>query len=577
LHTRVGIGNASQCRRAIVGLVVVISLIAGLLVAHIAPIGASGRTSSLTTQLTDFGQSAATVDTNDQLASLFTDPSFLGLVQELLRQNDGTLTPIETGVLSALATSLGSTDRAVISAVVRGVPLTHHQKQQLRRFAATLVTNPAIQAVARAGAELQHNRAQLLQDVTDATQPIPTGTIPATGDASIDDGLAKVNALRSSPSFASVESATEALLPEAARAGVLSFESPLEIASLLPASTLINLPVRPARPGTHDAAVGSLATPVQLDAFSFSKALVVLIATVVVLLAVFVGGEIVVALGEGVAAVARLGAVLSVGQAIALRLLAAVLTLLGGATVGVEISNKIKEYCAPDFFGNSPCSTTSTTTSTMPPSTSTSTSSSTSTPSSTTTTTVSAGAGVIHQLPPVGGTTEVDRSIGFRAAVQTDVGSTGTDVLFVTTNGVSGLSVSPSGGVSVTNPLSVGTYTVSGTDSDLEGDTGTWSYTLVVSSDICGDVCASATGPGQITLTVSDACVGCTLTVLGEYDYDVLIANPQPATFSSTSATFTGLSPGHPYSFVYEVCVAVGGVNVECVTEEQTNVVVLAQ
>jgi hypothetical protein len=41
-----------------------------------------------------------------------------------------------------------------------------------------------------------------------------------------------------------------------------------------------------------------------------------------------------------------------------------------------------------------------------------------------------------------------------------------------------------SGGGAITTsggPLSVGTYTVSGTDTDTYGDSGTWSYTLTVS------------------------------------------------------------------------------------------------
>ena len=49
-----------------------------------------------------------------------------------------------------------------------------------------------------------------------------------------------------------------------------------------------------------------------------------------------------------------------------------------------------------------------------------------------------------------------------------------------------GLSVSPAGAVSTTGTLAVGSYAVSGTDRDAEGDTGTWSYTLEVTAPASG-------------------------------------------------------------------------------------------
>jgi DNA uptake protein ComE-like DNA-binding protein len=62
-------------------------------------------------------------------------------------------------------------------------------------------------------------------------------------------------------------------------------------------------------------------------------------------------------------------------------------------------------------------------------------------------------------------------------------GQSGT-VTFTTTTAVPGIIVSPVGAVSVgpyNSVLGEGTYTVSGTDSDTAGDTGTWTYTLTVS------------------------------------------------------------------------------------------------
>ncbi len=53
-------------------------------------------------------------------------------------------------------------------------------------------------------------------------------------------------------------------------------------------------------------------------------------------------------------------------------------------------------------------------------------------------------------------------------------------VTFVTTKSSSALSVSSTGVISTSGPLTVGTYSVSGTDSDGAGDQGTWTYTLTV-------------------------------------------------------------------------------------------------
>ncbi len=66
-------------------------------------------------------------------------------------------------------------------------------------------------------------------------------------------------------------------------------------------------------------------------------------------------------------------------------------------------------------------------------------------------------------------------------------------VTFVTTKASSALSVSSSGSISTTGPLSAGTYTVSGTDSDVAGDHGTWTFTLTVTA-VAVDVTFDANG-----------------------------------------------------------------------------------
>jgi hypothetical protein len=74
----------------------------------------------------------------------------------------------------------------------------------------------------------------------------------------------------------------------------------------------------------------------------------------------------------------------------------------------------------------------------------------------------------------------------------TTVGTTFTDtittsgnvgaVTFTTTSSGNAFTVSSSGAVSAPNTLSTGSYTVSGTDADSSSDTGTWTYTLGVTS-----------------------------------------------------------------------------------------------
>jgi outer membrane protein OmpA-like peptidoglycan-associated protein len=55
-------------------------------------------------------------------------------------------------------------------------------------------------------------------------------------------------------------------------------------------------------------------------------------------------------------------------------------------------------------------------------------------------------------------------------------------VSFSTSSSSSALNVSVEGAITTTGPLTAGTYSISGSDSDPGGDTGTWAYTLTVSS-----------------------------------------------------------------------------------------------
>ena len=89
----------------------------------------------------------------------------------------------------------------------------------------------------------------------------------------------------------------------------------------------------------------------------------------------------------------------------------------------------------------------------------------------------------LAQAAPTSGSVTVANSGSFndQLSVTGNVGA----VTFTTTAANANVIVSSSGAISVSGgPLAVGTYTVSGTDVDTDGDTGTWSYSLTVSSNV---------------------------------------------------------------------------------------------
>jgi uncharacterized repeat protein (TIGR02543 family) len=91
------------------------------------------------------------------------------------------------------------------------------------------------------------------------------------------------------------------------------------------------------------------------------------------------------------------------------------------------------------------------------------------------------GSTTLTQTSPTTGSASTTSSGTFTAGPITVTGNTGT-VTFVTTNTNPDVTVSSSGLISTTGTLAVGTYNVSGTDSDTHGDAGTWSYTLSVTA-----------------------------------------------------------------------------------------------
>jgi uncharacterized repeat protein (TIGR02543 family) len=128
--------------------------------------------------------------------------------------------------------------------------------------------------------------------------------------------------------------------------------------------------------------------------------------------------------------------------------------------------------------------------------------------------TLTVSGGVIAPTPPTpptivqtsasAGTTTTPASTSFVPPRFTVENNSGT-VTFVTTTPSTGLKVSSAGVISVTGSLAGGIYTVSGTDSDATGDTGTWSYTLSV-TDVFATVTFDANnGTGVMAPEKQDA------------------------------------------------------------------------
>jgi outer membrane protein OmpA-like peptidoglycan-associated protein len=88
----------------------------------------------------------------------------------------------------------------------------------------------------------------------------------------------------------------------------------------------------------------------------------------------------------------------------------------------------------------------------------------------------------LTQTAPSEGTTTTANSSAF-ASVLSVSHATGV-VTYVTTTSSPSLSVNAQGNVSTTGALGVGNYNVSGTDSDPQGDTGTWTFSLIVNASI---------------------------------------------------------------------------------------------
>ncbi len=132
-----------------------------------------------------------------------------------------------------------------------------------------------------------------------------------------------------------------------------------------------------------------------------------------------------------------------------------------------------------------------------------------------------AALGPITQAAPTSGVV----APGTAASTQLNVtGNNGATSFVQSSPVVSGLSISPTGLVTGASTLAVGTYTISGTDSDPSGDSGTWTYTLYV-----------GTAQAALSITSVNGTVGTPLT---------LVTSGGSGTGSVTFTTVNGTATG---------------------------------
>jgi major membrane immunogen (membrane-anchored lipoprotein) len=132
------------------------------------------------------------------------------------------------------------------------------------------------------------------------------------------------------------------------------------------------------------------------------------------------------------------------------------------------------------------------------------------------------------------GTTTTAGSSNFTASLEV-TGNTDTPVSYLTTTTSPALTVSSAGAIKTTGTLAAGTYTVSGTDSDPDGDTGSWTFTLTVTGGTISQTVASRTG---VTTTGKSSTFTDQLEVTGNTD------TPVSYVTTTTSASVTVSSTG---------------------------------
>ena len=152
----------------------------------------------------------------------------------------------------------------------------------------------------------------------------------------------------------------------------------------------------------------------------------------------------------------------------------------------------------------------------------------------------------ITQGAPLGNSTNVAGSSGFTDALKVTSGFVGS-VTWNQTSGSPALVVSPSGNVTTSGYLSVGSYTASGTTSDGYGDAGSFTYTLTVNPTTINQIAPTS----NTTTTTASATFTDQLNVSGGTGPVTFVVTSAPGglNVSSTGAvSTTGVLPAGTYS-----------------------------
>jgi uncharacterized repeat protein (TIGR02543 family) len=158
----------------------------------------------------------------------------------------------------------------------------------------------------------------------------------------------------------------------------------------------------------------------------------------------------------------------------------------------------------------------------------------------------STSASTIVQTSPTTGTTTTSASSSFLPPPFTVENNSGA-VTFVTTTASTGLKVSASGVIKVTGALTVGIYTVSGTDSDATGDTGTWSYTLTVTGVFATVTFEANGGTGVMAPEKEDAPSALSINGFARKDFTFVDWN------SAANGSGTSYANGSAYAFTTSI------------------------
>ncbi len=172
---------------------------------------------------------------------------------------------------------------------------------------------------------------------------------------------------------------------------------------------------------------------------------------------------------------------------------------------------------------------------------------------------------------PTSGSTSASSSISYSRQLSTTGNTSSSAVTYLKTAGSASLAVSSGGLVTTSGSLAAGTYAISGTTTDALGETGTFSFTLVVYNLVTSPTTATVSQAGSAAFTDQLTTSGNT----GSVTYSQLIGSGNLTVSSSGAITTTGAltagtytasggtvdAAGHSSTFSYTLTVTAGALS----------------